>query len=199
MLLENTPTLETKRLILRKFSLGDISDMLMLYGDEEVNTFLPWFPMKTEKEISDYLNNVIFPCYERNIAYNYAVTMKTSGRVIGYVHINDIGGANDIGYALCREFWHQGITFEACSAVIDRLRAADWQFITATHDINNLSSGAVMRKLGMTYRYSYKEQWQPKDIMVTFRMYQLDLDGIERTFNGYKSKYPYFVEKIVQA
>ena len=47
MLLENTPTLENKRLILRKFSLSDISDMLMLYGDEEVNTFLPWLPMKT--------------------------------------------------------------------------------------------------------------------------------------------------------
>ncbi len=33
-----------------------------------------------------------------------------------------------------------------------------------------------MKKLGMKYQYSYKEQWQPKDILVTFRMYQLNLD-----------------------
>ncbi len=29
----------------------------------------------------------------------------------------------------------------------------------------------------MEYKYSYEEQWQPKDILVTFRMYQLNLDG----------------------
>ena len=29
----------------------------------------------------------------------------------------------------------------------------------------------------MTYRYSYEEQWQPKDKLVVFRMYQLNLDG----------------------
>ncbi|EDS15068.1 hypothetical protein BACSTE_01565 [Bacteroides stercoris ATCC 43183] len=34
-----------------------------------------------------------------------------------------------------------------------------------------------MRKLGMTYCYSYEEQWQPKNFPVIFRMYQLNLDG----------------------
>lgn len=33
-----------------------------------------------------------------------------------------------------------------------------------------------MKKLGMTYQYSYEEQWQPKNILVTFRMYQLNFD-----------------------
>lgn len=34
-----------------------------------------------------------------------------------------------------------------------------------------------MKKLGMVYQYSYEEQWQPKDIPVLFRLYQMDLDG----------------------
>ena len=34
-----------------------------------------------------------------------------------------------------------------------------------------------MRRLGMRYRYSNKEQWQPKNFPVTFRMYQLNFDG----------------------
>lgn len=50
-------------------------------------------------------------------------------------------------------------------------------YITATHDINNLRSGEVMKRLGMTYKYSYEEQWQPKNFLVIFRMYQLNLDG----------------------
>ena len=48
---------------------------------------------------------------------------------------------------------------------------------TATHDRNNPRSGGVMRNVGMKYQYSYEEQWQPKNILVTFRMYQLNLDG----------------------
>ena len=34
-----------------------------------------------------------------------------------------------------------------------------------------------MRQIGMKYQYSYEEQWQPKDLLVTFRLYQLNLDG----------------------
>ena len=59
--------------------------------------------------------------------------------------------------------------------VIDQLKKDEIPYITATHDINNPRSGEVMKKLGMKYQYSYKEQWQPKDILVTFRMYQLNL------------------------
>lgn len=50
-------------------------------------------------------------------------------------------------------------------------------YITATHDVNNPRSGRVMKRLGMDYQYSYEEQWQPKDFLVLFRMYQLNLDG----------------------
>lgn len=50
------------------------------------------------------------------------------------------------------------------------------QYITATHDVNNPRSGNVMKRLGMLYKYSYIEQWQPKNIPVTFRMYQLNFN-----------------------
>lgn len=34
-----------------------------------------------------------------------------------------------------------------------------------------------------------------KDIPVVFRMYQLNLDGADRTYTGYREKYPWFVEE----
>ena len=37
----------------------------------------------------------------------------------------------------------------------------------------------------MTYRYTYDEKWVPKDIDVTFRMYQINLDGSDTEFGGY--------------
>ena len=46
-----------------------------------------------------------------------------------------------------------------------------------------------MKRLGMKYRYSYQEQWQPKNIQVIFRMYQLNLDGNEnRIYQRYWDK-----------
>lgn len=193
---ENTPTLETDRLILRKFTDTDIDDMFLLYSDEDVNKFLPFFPLKTRAEVEKYLYTDILPFYTKDIAYSYAISRKADNKVIGYIHINDIGSCNDKGYALCKEFWHKGITSEACAAVINRLHKVKFPFITATHDIHNPYSGEVMKKIGMSYRYSYKEQWQPKNILVTFRMYQLNLDGVERTYTEYQKKYPYFIEPI---
>lgn len=71
-------------------------------------------------------------------------------------------------------------------------------FITATHDIKNPRSGEVMKKLGMIYQYSYEEQWQPKNIPVTFRMYQLNFDGQnDRVYKKYWEQYPvHFIEDL---
>lgn len=46
--------LETKRLILRKFESSDMEALYLLLKDEEVNTFLPWFPLKNVKEAKDF-------------------------------------------------------------------------------------------------------------------------------------------------
>ena len=46
----NTPELETNRLILRKFSQADLPALFKILGDEDANTFLPWFVLKDLKE-----------------------------------------------------------------------------------------------------------------------------------------------------
>ena len=38
--------LETDRLILRKFELKDMEALFLLLNDKDVNTFLPWYPVK---------------------------------------------------------------------------------------------------------------------------------------------------------
>ena len=47
---QNTPRLETDRLILRKFAPKDLQALLRIYGDRQANTYLPWFPLRTERE-----------------------------------------------------------------------------------------------------------------------------------------------------
>ncbi len=180
----NTPRLETERLILRKFAADDIAALYRILGDREVNTFLPWFPLKSIEEARALFETRYAAAYEKERGYLYAVCLKEDDCPIGYVTAGTEGGY-DLGYGLRKEFWGRGIVTEAGRAVIDQVRRDGLPFITATHDVNNPRSGAVMRRLGMTYRYSYEEQWQPKDILAVFRMYQLNFDGSCGVFRQY--------------
>ncbi len=184
--------LETDRLILREFSDKDLEALYLLLKDEEVNTFLPWFPVKSFKETKEF--------YDKRIAgeeYYYAICLKEDNFPIGYVKA-DTDESHDFGYALRKEFWRRGIATEASRALVSRLRYDGVPYITATHDKNNPGSGGVMRSIGMRYCYSYEEQWQPKNFLVTFRMYQLNFDGQkDRVYQKYWNIYNHFVEKDI--
>lgn len=193
---ENTPELQTERLILRKFTVDDAKALLELLSEEETNRFLPWFPLKSIDEAKTFLEEHFLSCYGKPSCYRYAICLKEKNRPIGYVWLAD-NESYDFGYALKKEFWHRGIVSEAARAVVERIKDAGYPYITATHDVNNPRSGAVMRSLGMTYRYSYVERWQPKDVPVTFRMYQLNFDGNgKRLYSAYwEQSEEHFVEE----
>lgn len=180
MNLTNTPRIETERLILRKFTENDLEAFFLIYSDKEANTYLPWFPAESREEAKALLEDRYLKKYRNSSGYNYAVCLKHDDIPIGYVNVS-MEDSHDFGYGLRREFWRKGIATEAGLAVISQMKRDNIPYITATHDVNNPRSGNVMRRLGMTYRYSYEEQWQPKDILVTFRMYQLNLN-VEREY-----------------
>ncbi len=193
----NTPELETDRLILRKFTEEDMEALFEILKDEEVNRFLPWYPMKDLEETRKFYEERYAAEYARPQAYAYAICLKEDDRPIGYIKV-DMEEAHDFGYGLRREFWHRGIVSEAGRAVIEQVKKDGLPYITATHDRNNPRSGNVMKACGMKYCYSYEEQWQPKDFPVVFRMYQLNFDGNdERIYRKYWDRYEnHFVETV---
>lgn len=189
--------IETERLILRQFVEEDAEALFLILSDKEVNAFLPMFPLTDIEEAKVYLQKKYLDSYVRKEGFQYAVCLKEDSVPIGYVHVNS-DDSHDLGYGLRKEFWHKGFISEACRAVVDMLKQTDIRYITATHDVNNPRSGKVMQSIGMKYQYSYEEQWQPKDFLVTFRMYQLNFDANdERVYRKYWEQYPvHFVENI---
>ena len=79
-------------------------------------------------------------------------------------------------------FWDMG--------KVDAARAAGLPYLTATHDENNPRSGAVMARCGLTYRYTYRERWMPKDVDVSFRLWQIDLAPDVETYRAYWDEHP---------
>lgn len=193
----NTPTLETKRLILRKFTENDLAALYQILSDEEVNRFLPWFPLQSMEETKAFFEERYLKEYDKPIAYRYAVCLKSDNVPVGYINIST-NDSHDLGYGLRKEFWRNGITREAGAALVEQARRDGLPYLTATHDVNNPRSGNVMKALGMHYQYSYNEFWLPKKFFVTFRMYQLNLDGNDgRVYQKYWDQYPdHFIEKL---
>lgn len=193
----NTPVLQTERLLLRKFTKEDLEALFLILKDEEVNKFLPWYPMKDIEETRKFYKERYAAKYEQPQAYAYAVSLKTDRFPIGYMNI-DIEEPYDFGYGLRKEFWNQGIITEAGAAVVEQVKKDGLPYITATHDRNNPRSGTVMKKLGMKYCYSYEEQWQPKDVPVIFRMYQLNFDNSDDfIYKKYWDMYEnHFIEEV---
>ena len=45
--------------------------------------------------------------------------------------------SHDLGYGLCKEFWHRSIVAEACQSAVSQLKRSGLSYLTATHDIKN--------------------------------------------------------------
>lgn len=193
----NTPTINTTRLILRKFEENDLHALYEIFSDQEVNQFLPWFPLKNLAEAKNFYQERYASIYQNKQGYAYAICLKENNIPIGYVNIN-LDDSYDLGYELKKEYWHQGIIFEAVEAVIKQAKIDGLPYLTATHDIKNIHSGNVMKKVGMIYCYSYKEHWMPKEIDVIFRMYQINLNGNHEVYKKYWHQYDHFIEENIK-
>ncbi len=82
---ENTPTILTNRLTLRKFTEADVTSLFEILSDKEINTFLPWFPLKTLEEAKAFLQDRFLSHYDKPSAYRYAICLKEDNKPIGYV------------------------------------------------------------------------------------------------------------------
>lgn len=196
--------IETARLVLRRFTEQDGPAAFRFLSDERVMHFLPWFCAQDVDEATAFLDTHFMSWYRRADAgergelgmpldLRYAICPREgerAGEPVGLVNISACTDAFDLGYALAPKAWHQGLASEAAGALVAAARAAGFPYLTATHDRENPRSGAVMARVGMTYRYTYLEQWQPKDIPVHFRLWQVDLAPGVPTYRAYWDRYP---------
>ena len=76
----NTPLLETERLILRKFTENDLEALFNIYSNEEVNTYLPWFPLTSLEEAASLFKEKYQEVYKRTTAMTSATDcFRSSG------------------------------------------------------------------------------------------------------------------------
>lgn len=156
-----TKTLETERLILRRFKIEDAQDMYQNWANNpEVNKFLSW-PVHQSVDVSKAVIANWVKSYSEPDNYQWAITQLSDQAVIGsigVIHKNDDIGKVEIGYCISRQWWHQGITSEALKALIDFfISEVGINRVESMHDPNNPNSGKVMLKCGMKYEGTMRQ------------------------------------------
>ena len=150
-----TQTLETKRLILRRFALNDAEAMYKNWcSDGEVTKFLTW-PPHASASVSRAILEKWVANYAADHYYQWAIVPKELGEPIGSiaaVKMDDDVSMVHIGYCIGRPWWHRGYTSEALQSVMDFFfDTVGVNRIESEHDPENPRSGMVMQKCGMKY------------------------------------------------
>jgi len=156
-----TKTIETERLILRKFNNDDISYAYKNWtSDEAVTKFLRW-PTHKDISVTEKVLNEWIISYEDPAYYHWAIELKSIGEPIGAIGVVDMNEKLEkvnIGYCIGSKWWHQGIVSEAFSAIIPFLfEEVEVNRIEAQHDPNNPRSGSVMKKCGLKYEGTLRQ------------------------------------------
>jgi ribosomal-protein-alanine N-acetyltransferase len=160
MIHKGTVTLETARLTLRRFTPDDAESMFRsVYGIPEVMRFLPWETHRSADETVAFLRGYIDAYHKRDF-YAWAIAVQAENMPIGYLDtdVNENLSEIKMGYGIGKDRWRKGYMSEAVAAVIrfffEQVKA---NRVAATHDPRNPSSGAVMRKCGMSYEGTLRQ------------------------------------------
>ena len=153
---KGTKTIETDRLILRRFTMEDAEPMFRNWAsDDQVTKHMTW-PTHESVEVSRMVLADWTAGYAGDKFYQWAIVLKENGpEPIGSIsaaHIWEKTRCAHIGYCMSRAHWGKGVMTEALSAVIGFFfDEVGINRVEAEHDPNNPASGRVMEKSGMTF------------------------------------------------
>lgn len=148
-----TITLETNRLILRRFELNDSHFMFYNWAnDDEVTKYMSWLS-HTNENVTKQLLEIWTKDYENINNYQWCIVLKETNEPIGSISLfnckDDIKQV-EFGYCISRKCWNKGYTTEALKAVIDLAFKIGYERIVGCHMKENVASGKVMIKNGLT-------------------------------------------------
>ena len=150
-----TRTIETERLILRRFSVSDAPQMFKNWAcDQNVTRYLTWPPHESQEFTARLLSDWVKQ-YAEPDNYQWCIELKASSQAIGSISVVKLYeniDAVEIGYCIGAAYWGRGIMTEALGAVIQFFfQKVGAHRIQAKHDAENPASGRVMQKCGMKF------------------------------------------------
>ncbi|MFD1412463.1 GNAT family N-acetyltransferase [Oceanobacillus jeddahense] len=151
--------IETERLLLRPYHISDISTVQKIADDKAIaeTTFIP-YPYTTEK-VGDWINSHS-TLLKNGDAYPFAVVVKDENQLIGTmtIRIDKVHNKGELAYWIGKDFWGKGFATEASKRILDfGFNELNLNRIWAPVMKKNIASAKVMRKIGLSYEGTLKE------------------------------------------
>ena len=157
--------LETKRLLLRRFTMADADDLFDLDADPEVMHFITGGMPTPREEIENDVLPAFLRYYERGDRYGFwAAEEKSTGDFLGWFHFRPREGRDpdeaELGYRLRRSAWGKGYATEGSRALIHKgFAELGVRGVVAETMVVNAASRRVMEKAGLKYVRTFHQPW----------------------------------------
>ena len=172
-----THTLETERLILRRYRPEDAPAMFRNWAsDPEVTRYLTW-PTHASEDVTRAIITDWVARYEEPDVYHWGLELKATGELIGdiaVVRIIEPVLEAELGWCMGRAWWGNGYMPEAARAVLKVLfDEVGFNRVCAAHDVENPKSGRVMQKIGMTLEGVHRQAGRNNRGIVDLAVYAI--------------------------
>ena len=146
--------LQTTRLMLRPFGLGDFDDLYAYQSRPDVARYLHW----DARDHAQVRAALVLQCQETALSaegdwLTFAVVWREVGKVVGEVGLKLISWANrqgEIGFVFNPDYHGRGLATEAAESLLMLgFDAIGWHRIIGSCDARNHPSARLMERIGM--------------------------------------------------
>jgi RimJ/RimL family protein N-acetyltransferase len=147
-------TIETERLILRRFTPDDAEAYFTLVGDPEVNRYTGQTLAQTVEQARQILLDYPIRDYEVVGYGRMACIEKSSGKLIGFSGMKYLPDLQetDIGYRFVRDAWGKGYATESATVLMRQcIEEFNLRRVIGLSFRANTASTHVLQKLGLAF------------------------------------------------
>lgn len=185
-----TKEIETERLVLRRFTIEDLTAMHDGWASrEECVKYFPWNAAAdmedTEKRLQTWIS-----MYAREDYYQWAITDRECRKTIGVINLHDVDAdynSAETSYILNPDYWGRGIMTEALRAVI-RYGFLELHLNRIYADCfeENAASAKVLQKCGMRYEGTARQKYYKNGNYINAMQYAILAEEFSDTPVGEK-------------
>ncbi|WP_207952325.1 GNAT family N-acetyltransferase [Paenibacillus turpanensis] len=170
------PVLETERMRLRKIVVEDARDLFAYCSDEEVSRYTTWDTHQTIEHSLGFIR-YIRQLYGTKQVAPWGIEDKRTNRLIGtvgFVYWHPSHSRAELGYALARPYWNQGVGTEVVRRTIlfgfEQMKLVR---LEARCHPDNIASFRVMEKAGMSYEGILRKHTAVKRVNQDVKLYSI--------------------------
>ncbi|TXF91450.1 GNAT family N-acetyltransferase [Neolewinella aurantiaca] len=147
------PTLRTDRLLLSPLEVADIPLITKYAANKNISRYTMNLPYPYAEADAVFWLNLANTGYKSGTHHIFAIRAQEDGAFMGGIGLTMVpdGCRATLGYWIAEPFWGQGLVTEAAREIVRYgISDLDLNKITATHIAENVASGRVMQKIGMS-------------------------------------------------